>query len=281
MRINILHLGLNEFFDRKSDIIYGLFNALRSLGHETTIGHNLVERSALNLIVGSDIICGERSALQNLLENNVDYAVFEVENFNGKTINYRKDFDLEGYRLLLEKSKFCLTPYQYNLRELKNLISEDRIFYAKWGYHESFVTDQITRSSKFAHEALFYGLIKADRVEKVKKLNEVFKNKVKIITQEDPFTIRNYFISNSRFGLSLSYGGFDNFVNPFRLYHMVANGMPVFSDHTEDEDNYTHLCENSNFSQMVSNIDSFEPDLKAMQEKCNSQKLVSNLKPFF
>jgi hypothetical protein len=62
---------------------------------------------------------------------------------------------------------------------------------------------------------------------------------------------------------------------------MVANGMPVFSDHTEDEDNYTHLCENSNFSQLVSNIDSFEPDLKVMQEKCNSQKLVSNLKPFF
>ena len=281
MKINILHIGLNVFFDSKSDIIYGLFNALRSLGHETTIGHNLVERSALNLIVGSDLICGERSVLQNLFETNVDYAVFEVENFNGKTINYRKNFDLEGYRLLLEKSKFCLTPYRYNIRELKKLISGDLIFYSKWGYHDSMVNDQISRSSEFAHEALFYGLIKADRDEKVKRLNEAFKNKVKVITQEDPFTIRNYFISNSRFGLSLSYGEFDNFVNPFRLYHMVANGMPVLSDHTEDEDNYTYLCENSDFPTLVSNIDSFEPDLKAMKERCHSEKLASNLRPFF
>ena len=91
MRINIVHLGLEEFFDRKSDIIYPLFSALTEIGHNTSISHNHIERSALNILIGSDIICREPDTLNSLLNSGEDYAICEVENFNGTTINFRKN----------------------------------------------------------------------------------------------------------------------------------------------------------------------------------------------
>ena len=63
MRINIVHLGVEKFFDHKSDIIYPLFSALTEIGHNTSISHNHIDRSALNILIGSDIICGDPSYL--------------------------------------------------------------------------------------------------------------------------------------------------------------------------------------------------------------------------
>ena len=65
--------------------------------------HNHSERSGLNIIIGSDIICGKPDQLNSLLSSGADFAIFEVENFNGTTINFRKNFDLNGYATLLEK----------------------------------------------------------------------------------------------------------------------------------------------------------------------------------
>ena len=91
MKINILNVGLAEFFDRKCDIVYGLYHALNDLGHQVTITHNVIERSALNLLVGSDILCGDLDLVKLMTSSGVDYAVYEVENFNGQTINYQSN----------------------------------------------------------------------------------------------------------------------------------------------------------------------------------------------
>ena len=83
MRIHIANLGLPEFFDRKSDIIYGLYHAFSSLGHDLSVGHNIIENKRLNIIIGSDIISGDAEALLSLQKNKCDYAIYEVENYNG------------------------------------------------------------------------------------------------------------------------------------------------------------------------------------------------------
>ena len=122
MRVNIVNLGLSEFFDRKSDIIYGLFHALSSLGYETAISHNSLKASDLNLIIGSDVAAGDAGAVQQISKN-IDYIIYEVENFNGKTVNYRENFNLTNYQKLLSSAKFVITPYFYNVKNLQTLNS--------------------------------------------------------------------------------------------------------------------------------------------------------------
>ena len=281
MRINLVNLGLDEFFDRKSDIIYVLFSALTEIGHSTSISHNHIEGSALNIIIGSDIICGEPAALNSLLNSGADYAIFEVENFNGKTINYRKEFDLRGYTTLIEKSKFCFTPYLYNISKLGDIVGSDSVAYTKWGFHKSMICNRIDRNSDYFYDTFFYGLIKGTRVPKIDVLKKKFGPQFGVIGPTHPFTIRDYFLSKSKVGLSLSYGDTDNFVNPFRLYHMTANGMPVFSDHDEDADGYLHLCNNFQFDAMIEEIESFQPNRNVLSELCRSENLIKNLRLCF
>ncbi|WP_443645119.1 hypothetical protein [Candidatus Ponderosibacter sp. Uisw_141_02] len=281
MRINLVNLGLDEFFDRKSDIIYVLFSALTDMGHSTSISHNHVEGSTLNIIIGSDIICGEPNALNSLLDSGADFAIFEVENFNGRTINYRKKFDLSGYTALLEKSKFCFTPYLYNMSQLSSIMGSEKVAYTKWGFHDSMICNRVDRNGNYFYETFFYGLIKATRVAKIDALKNKFGKQFAVIDQTHPFTIRDYYISKSKVGLSLSYGDIDNFVNPFRLYHMAANGMPVLSDHSEDADGYLHLCNNFEFDAMIEEIEVFQPDEKILSDICRSEKLIENLRACF
>ena len=277
MRINIVNLGLEEFFDRKSDIIYPLFSALTEIGHNTSISHNHIERSALNILIGSDIICGEPDTLNSLLNSGEDYAICEVENFNGTTINFRKNFDLNGYATLLEKSKFCFTPYLHNMPHLCKIMGSGKVVYTKWGFHKSMICNRIDRSGDYFYWTSFYGLIKATREAKIDALKKKFGRQFGVIDQTHPFTIRDYFLSKSKVGLSLSYGDTDNFVNPFRLYHMTANGVPVFSDHSEDADGYLHLCNNFEFDAMVEEIEAFQPNEHILSERCRSESLTKNL----
>ena len=266
-----------NFFDRKSDIIYVLFSALTEMGHSTSISHNHIEGSALNIIIGSDIICGEPNALNSLLNSGADYAIFEVENFNGSTINYRKNFDLKGYAVLLEKSKFCFTPYLYNIPQLNNIMGSEKVAYTKWGFHKSMICNRIDRNGDYFFETFFYGLIKATRVEKIDALKNKFGSRFSVIDQTNPFTIRDYYISKAKVGLSLSYGEIDNFVNPFRLYHMTANGMPVLSDHSQDADGYASLSENTTFDTLMESINDFQPNPKLLVERCRSETLTESL----
>ena len=73
MRINIANLGLTDFFLRKSDIIYGLYHSLVDLGHDVIVSHNQLNGKSLNLIIGSDIISGDASAIEKLMQPGVEY----------------------------------------------------------------------------------------------------------------------------------------------------------------------------------------------------------------
>jgi hypothetical protein len=281
MRIHIVNLGMSGFFDRKSDILYGLYHVLKDLGNCVTIGQNTFEKSALNLLIGSDIICNDVDAIHAVLTNNIDYAIYEVENFNGSTINYRKNLNLNGYKEIIQNAKFTVTPYFYNLKALEGVAERGKVVYAKWGFHDHMVSNNISRSNKFYYESLFFGLLKGDRISKSELIKNKFGNKAVFIDADNPFTIRDYYISASKFGLSLSYGATDNFVNPFRLYHMVANGMPVIADHTEDMDGYLHLCETSTADGLLEKISGSPPTKSELNDKCRVEGLAANLRGVF
>ena len=281
MRIHIVNLGMSGFFDRKSDILYGLYHVLQDLGNSVSIGQNIFEKRALNLLIGSDIICNDVEAIRTVLRNNIDYAVYEVENFNGITINYRTKLDLNGYKEIIQNARFTITPYFYNLKALEGITEQGKVVYAKWGFCEHMVSNNIVRSTEFLYDSLFFGLLKGDRISKAERIKSKFGDKAVFIGADDPFTIRDYYISTSKFGLSLSYGMTDNFVNPFRLYHMVANGMPVIADHTEDMDGYLHLCETSESEELIEQISGSLPTKKEITEKCRVESLAANLRGIF
>ncbi len=128
--------------------------------------------------------------------------------------------------------------------------------------------------------ALFFGLLKGERIEKVNKLQDVFSDKVKIIDSSFPFTIRDYCVSQSKVELSLSYGITDDFVNPFRLYHMAANGMPILRSH-KDQDGYLHLCENSSFNMLIERIQEDAFNIDNVHDRCRTHYLSDNLREIF
>ena len=278
MKLSISNLRLPEFFDRKSDIIYGLFHAFNDLGYNTVIEHNQINCKALNIVIGSDVIAGDANAVRQLRQPGIDYAIYEVENFNGNTINYRHDFNLENYSHLLQGAKFIITPYLHNVPHLSAVCGAKKVHYARWGYHRYMDNNSIQRNGDFAFDALFFGLIKGSRVQKYELLKSALGDKAKILTQNDPFMIRDYAVNKSKFGISLSYGETDDFVNPFRLYYMVANGMPVLADHTTDKDNYLDICNKLSLNEIIDCIKNpfFEPE--NFDEICYQNCLQKNLR---
>lgn len=281
MKIHICNIGPPDIFDRKSDIIFGLLHALESLGHNASVGSNIFDPSSINIVIGSDLICGGDNVMNFLKKASIEYVVYEVENFNGQTINYRKDFPIGNYKQFLENAKFILTPYKYNLPKLSEVVGGEKVHYCKWGFHEKMINTQFCRNQNTEFEALFFGLVKGTRLRKLQKLQSVFGKSIKVINEKIPFSSREYFISRSNLGLSLSYGATDDFVNPFRIYHMVANGLPVLSDHEIDHDNYLDICFNSNFDTLLENIKVHPANFSELRNRCESNKLASNLKPYF
>lgn len=279
MNINIVNIGMAQQFDRKSDIVYGLFHAFKTLGHTPTISNNSFTRGKLNLIIGSDILVGSKQACESLFENQIPFAIYEVENFNGTTINYRKNFDIEAYKYLLTTAEFIVTPYLHNVPKLIEVVNSSKVSYAKWGFHESMQNPNITRNCQYDSDACFFGLVKGDRVYKKQILTKEHPGSVNFINENDPFTIRDYAVSQSRYGLSLSYGAADDFVNPFRLYYMSANGVPVLADHDKDDDNYLQLCDCSDFGTLLQKISEPTPrKIKDIIENAKSVQLVDQLR---
>ena len=164
---------------------------------------------------------------------------------------------------------------------LCNIMGSRKVAYTKWGFHKSMICNRIDRSGDYFYWTSFYGLIKATREAKNDALKKKFGRQFGVIDQSHPFTIREYFLSKSKVGLSLSYGDIDNFVNPFRLYHMTANDVPVFSDHSEDADDYLHLCNNFEFDTMVEEIKEFQIDINVLSDICRSENLIENLRTCF
>ena len=276
MNINITNIGPKEWVDFKGDISLGLLHALRSIGHDVTMSTNYFEKKALNIIVGSDFLSGMPNILQPLIRSNYDYAVFEVEAFDGSTINHRQDFPLGNYQALLLNAKSIFTPYQHNVETLKEFGWAEKLQYVRWGYFPELQDDRIGRNRSFTHDGLFFGLAKGARAEKLNFLKTKKNLRVAVVGRQDPIMMKHYYIANCRWGLNLSSGKDECFTNPFRLYAMAANDMPILSDPGPDHDGYLTLCKVASFHDFEQKLREPEPDLEGLRDRVMERPLADN-----
>lgn len=277
MKISIVNIGNKEWIDFKSDITFALYYALKDLSHDVLINVNQFESAGLNLLIGADFIANDTSAVEGIIKAGIDYAILELESYDGRKINKREDFNVENYSLLIENSKFIITPYLANVAVYERDFSH-KIRYLRWGFHECMVRQWTMQNDSFRYDGLFFGLLKGVRAEKVKKLTSLPELNIKIISRQDPVLFKDYFVSCARWGLNLSYGDTENFINPFRLYYMMANGMPVLADGGRDDDNYLSMCELVEFSQVGEFLKQNRPPRSELIERCREYKLLDNLK---
>lgn len=242
MKINIANIGTKEWLDFKADITFGLYWGFKEIGFDVSISLNEFRQDVLNILVGSDFLAETDSNTLALLGAKVEYIVYEVEAFDGTTINGRNNFNLGNYLAILNQAKIILTPYAFNMRSLSNFFPDEKIAYVKWGYHEGLDLLSSVRRTSTEFDAIFFGLPKGARAESLAKIKDSGNLKVKILGREDPISFRNYFISRSRWGLQLTYGESEKFVNPFRLYILAASGVPIITDKLSDDDGYLALC---------------------------------------
>ena len=241
MKINIAHIGSNDWFNYKAEIVYGLYHTLISLGHRVSMTHNQFLTDSHNLVVGADWLT-EDAHLQHIRDTGVEFSIFDVESFDGVTINQRQGFRSDNYRELLEASTFICTPYKFNLTAYAACGVAHKSGYAPWGYYEQLIDPNVNPSAPKLFDAVFFGLIKGVRGEKIRRLLSVPGMRLKAVSNTDPHSMRAYYLSSARYGLSLSSGVDEAFVNPFRIYLMVANGIPVLADNARDDDGYLEFA---------------------------------------
>ncbi|MFV3333497.1 hypothetical protein ACNFIA_21370 [Pseudomonas sp. NY15437] len=250
MKINIAHIGSAEWFNFKAEIIYGLYHSLLKLGHDVTMTQNQFTNGVHNLVIGADWLT-DAAHLQSIRETGVEYSIYEVERFDGHTINGRPGFNIDNYLELLQRSRFICTPYWSNLSAYASRGLGDKIVYAPWGFYPQLIDSNIRRDAPRQFDAVFFGLLKGVRAEKVNQLAAVPGMRLKTVGASDPHLMRGYYLSAARYGLSLSAGDDEAFVNPFRIYLMVANGVPVLADNRNDDDGYLDFTARGSIDDIV------------------------------
>lgn len=279
MKLNICNIGNKEWLDFKADISFGIFFAFQDLGHDVTMSVNYLSDRRLNLIIGADFLADNSENVHHIVRSKIEYVIFELERFDETGINDRDNFNLELYKLLIAHAKFVITPYLYNVHSFTNLYGSEKIRYARWGFHEKMVKSTIVRQkNKFEFDALYFGLLKGRRAEKVQNLLSQESCNLKVLSRNDPILFKDYFVSCCEWGLNLSYGSAEKFINPFRLYYMISNGMPVLADGGNDEDNYLSVCEVVDFENFSEYLTSGNTDISSLQDRCRESKLSENLK---
>jgi hypothetical protein len=243
MRLNVCNLGDDDWFNYKSDIVFGLGHALQTVGHDTTIAHNRPAADRLNVLVGTDQVPLDRGLAdlftRNLASPAFEYCVFETEVFNGRTLNLRENFDVDLYLELLAGARFVFTPFLSNTRHYGEVGIETR--YLTWG-HNGGVRIYETSPSDFRFDACFVGTIKGLREQKLAALKRSMGDRLITVDGSVPFQFREYGEINAASILSIDYCAPAYPVNPFRIQRALSNAKIVLHDHEDDADGYTRDC---------------------------------------
>lgn len=278
-KISIVHIGTSEWFNYKQEIIFGLYHALRSVGHEVKISHNQLDANSINIIIGADWLVHDQN-FDDIISSKIKYYIFEVEAFDGVTINGRDNFNLTNYIMLLQHAIGVITPYSYNINTIMQakIIPSERLQYLRWGYFDELIDSNIVRSQSREIAGTFFGLLKGERLAKGRILQEQLGARVAFIGREHPHLYRAAVLANSDYAVSLAYGFNEKFVNPFRLYFLYANGIRVIADNITDEDGYLELATRVTFEQMSEALTSEPVDEKLLIEQARNNDLKRNIK---
>ena len=234
MDFNICHIGNEQWFNYKSDIIYSMLNSISECGYECSLTHNQLVNNRHNILIGADMAI-EMGLSGKIKKTNVTYSILELEQIRNSTINKRQHFKFEEYVDFLSHAVCVFVIHKSNLDELSNYgISNARYF--KWGY--SSVLESNFTPQKSQYDFSFIGMAKGQRKEKLQKIiQDGFS--IKVTDQNSPYMMKSYDMSASRFGLDLCWENDDDIFNYFRVCQYAAFGLPVLTDRKADPDSYT------------------------------------------
>ena len=234
MDFNICHIGNEQWFNYKSDIIYSMLNSISECGYECSLTHNQLVNNRHNILIGADMAI-EMGLSRKIKKTNVTYSILELEQIRNSTINKRQHFKFEEYVNFLSHAVCVFVIHKSNLDELSNYgISNARYF--KWGYSSVLESNFTPQKSKY--DFSFIGMAKGQRRDKLHKIiQDGFS--VKVTDQNSPYMMKSYDMSASRFGLDLCWENDDDIFNYFRVCQYAAFGLPVLTDRKSDPDSYT------------------------------------------
>lgn len=274
MRYSLVNIGPNNWFDYKADSFFGILAALHELGLDVDFRHNELANDRTNIVIGSDWLIKDSN--QNIFkQNGLDYILIEGEFFFDGTLNGKPSFNIEVYLDYLKNAKTVLTPYLHNVNEFAKYDVKSQ--YYKWGDFPG--RFQSIQNKKKLHLSSYFGLLKGQRKNYFDLLSQKFGTAIFLATASNPYKFRDYCLNFSQSVLSLKCNDIE-FVNPIRIVEALANGLPVFHNHSYDPDGYTEFCEKLPDSKELTLSDFCIPSdqIKEAQEFSRSQRLADSLK---
>ena len=277
-KIAINHIGPPEWFNYKEEIIYGLYHGLRSNGYNARILNNQFDIASTNIIIGSDWII-QNAKFDEFINDKFDYFVFEVEKFEFQSLNNNPHFNIERYKKLLQNAKGIITPYIFNCEtiEKSNFISKNNIQYLKWGFYKELIDPNIVRDQEKHLAGAFFGLLKGERLAKAEKIEKNLPGQVMFLGPEHPHSYRAAVLSSSNYSISLSYGETEKFINPFRLFYLYANQIPVLTDSSNDHDGYLQHAVKADLSEIIITLSKAPGNIQDILIIKNQSGLAENI----
>lgn len=237
MRYSLVNIGHKIWFDYKADAFFGFLATLHELGIDADIKHNELSRDRTNIVCGSDWLV-RQGGTNVLTQAGLDYILVEGEFFYNKTLNGNPSFNLDLYLDYLINAKEILTPYIHNVNEFAKYNINAQ--YYRWGDFPG--RFERMKNSKKLHASSYYGLFKGHRKNHLEQLSGKLGKQLFLATSDNPTTFRDYCLNFSESILSIKCNDIE-FVNPVRIGEALANGLPVFHNHSYDPDGYTNFCE--------------------------------------
>ncbi|MDA8535755.1 hypothetical protein N9L23_00110 [Alphaproteobacteria bacterium] len=237
MRYSLVNIGPNNWFDYKADAFFGFLATLHELGMDVDFKHNKLSTDRTNIVCGSDWLVSEGNT-NVFTQQGLDYVLVEGEFFYNKTLNGKLSFNIDLYLDYLNNAKEILTPYIHNVKEFAKYNIKAQ--YYRWGDFPG--RFEGIRNLKKLHASSYYGLLKGHRKHHFDQLSRKLGNNLFLASSNNPAKFRDYCLNFSASILSLKCQDVE-FVNPIRISEALANGVPVFHNHTYDPDGYTNFCE--------------------------------------
>ena len=273
MRYSLVNIGPNNWFDYKADSFFGVLACCHELGMDIDFRFNDLATDRTNVLVGSDWLIKDEG--QNIFtKNGLDYILIEGEFFFNGTLNNKASFNLELYLDYLANAKTILTPFKHNVKEFAKY--DIKAQYYRWGDFPG--RFNVMKNSRKTHISAYYGLLKGQRKKYFETLSKKFSNNIFLATANNPYKFKDYCLNFSETILSLKCEDVE-FVNPIRIVEALANGIPVWHNHSYDPDGYTKFCENLNKIDDATAEDLRIPitKMKEIQDYYRSQRLVDSL----
>ena len=237
MRYSLVNIGPNNWFDYKANAFFGFLATLHELGMDADFRNNDLSTDRTNIVCGSDWLVKDGNT-NILTQNGLDYILVEGEFFHNKTLNGNPSFNLDLYLDYLTNAREILTPYIHNVNEFAKF--DIKAQYYRWGDFPG--RFQGMKNSNKLHASSYYGLLKGHRKRHFEQLSGKLGKQLFLATSDKPATLKDYCLNFSESILSLKCNDIE-FVNPVRIVEALANGLPVFHNHSYDPDGYTNFCE--------------------------------------